>query len=66
MCGVGATFLDLDTGGSSELYIRPIPPGYVITFSTTEDMDNRHYNVTIAASNSAGSAVSSIVLSKNV
>ena len=56
--------MDLDTGGNSELCIRS-NPGKSITFSTTEDMDNRHYNVTITASNSAGSAISSIVLSKN-
>ena len=65
MCEVVATFLDLDTGGSFKIGIGVIT-GNSFNFTTTEEMDNRHYNVTITASNSAGSAVSSTVLSEAI
>ena len=65
MCEVVATFLDLDTGESFEKGTFMFT-GNSFNFTTTEEMDNRRYNVTITASNSAGSAVSSTVLSEAI
>ena len=63
MCEVEAFFLDLDTGESFEIGAI-LMVGNNLTITTREEMDNRRYNVTITARNSAGSAISSIVLSK--
>ena len=58
-------FVDLDTGeiitlGDRELTIA----GNNITFSAEQLSVNRHYNVTIRASNSAGSTTSYVTISE--
>ena len=66
MCSGELVFVDLDTGeiitlGYGELTIA----GNNITFITTEQLrDNRRYNVTVRASNSAGSTTSYVTISK--
>ena len=62
VCGFVIILMDLDTGGiiSSELVISNRTHANTITFNTTflGLTANRHYNVTVRASNVAGSAMS--------
>ena len=65
VCSSELTFVDLDTEeiitlGDEELTIA----GNNITFTTEQLKTNRHYNVTIRASNSAGSTTSYVALSE--
>ena len=63
MCSVQITFLDLaDTGerflGNAQLSVDNV------TFSAAQLTPNRHYNVSVRASNVIGTAVSYIIISK--
>ena len=65
MCSSELTFMDLDTGeiitlGDGELTIVENN----ITFTTEQLSVNRHYNVTVRASNKAGSTNSYVALSE--
>ena len=65
MCSSELTFVNLDTGeiitlGDEEL----ISAGNNITFRTEQLSVNRHYNVTVRASNSAGSTTSYVTISE--
>ena len=56
MCSSELTFVDLDTGEIITLE--------GITFTTQEVRVNRHYNVIVRASNSAGSTTSYVTISE--
>ena len=58
-------FVDLDTGEIITLGDRELPiVGNNITFTTEQLRVNRHYNVTVRASNSAGSTTSYVTISE--
>ena len=57
VCSSGLTFVDLDTGEITTLQLEG-------TTFTTQVRVNRHYNITVTASNSVGSDTSSITLSE--
>ena len=65
MCGVVLTLVDLDTGDAiqSELVGSGTYASTSVTINTGLLLTNRHYNVTIRASNVAGSAVSHTLIS---
>ena len=65
MCSGELKFVDLDTGeivtlGNGELTIAEIN----ITFATEQLRVNHRYNVTVRASNSAGSTTSYVAISE--
>ena len=65
MCSGELKFVDLDTGeiiklGNGELTIAEIN----ITFAAEQLRVNRRYNVTVRASNSAGSTTSYVTISE--
>ena len=63
MCSVRLTFVDLDTGESRTWDDLTIQDN-AIKFTTEQLADNRHYNVTVNASNAAGSATTYVTISK--
>ena len=64
MCNVEITLLDLDTGetflGYAQLSVHNV------TFSDAQLTPNRHYNVSVRASNVIGTAMSYFNISKCV
>ena len=65
MCDGELTFTDLDTGEVISLENADLNiTGANVTLGTEELRENRHYNITIRASNIAGSARSDDIISK--
>ena len=62
MCYIELTSEDQDTGESRGIDAA-ISGTNTITFSTTQLRENRHYNVSVTANNSAGYSESYITLS---
>ena len=63
MCSVQITFLDLDDTGERFLGNAQLSFNN-ITSSAAQLTPNRHYNVSVRASNVIGTAVSYIIISK--
>ena len=65
MCRAELTFEDVDTREIITLEGNDLTITETnITFTTQQLRENRHYNVTVAASNTAGSATSQAGISK--
>ena len=63
MCSSELSLLDIRTGESVEIANLTIT-GSNIAFASSQLRDNRHYNVTVRASNNVGSATSYTIISK--
>ena len=67
MCRGELAFEDIDTGEMSTLGDADVTiAGNTITFSTGQLTVNRHYNVTVTATNAAGLTTSYVTISKGI